>query len=240
MTGALVLPNQTVIGAPAATSVNFGTAGTGLTGHTNTVSIGTAGTTRLTVGNADTQFFNRIYATAGAVGAAAIHFGTSNTGFYGGAAPDIRATVGGANKFILSASALTLTVPVILPADPTANLEAATKQYVDASKRVNPRVSSAASGDITADISAFDQYVRTGLTAAIAINAPTGTPVNGNKLIFRLKDNGTGRALAWNAIFRAVGLTIPLTTVANKIVYVGAIYNSDETKWDVVAVSAEA
>jgi hypothetical protein len=106
--------------------------------------------------------------------------------------------------------------------------------------RINPRVSSAAAGDITADISAFDQYVRTALSAGIAINAPTGTPLNGNKLIFRLKDNGTARALSWNAIFRAIGVTIPLTTVANKTIYIGAIYNSDDTKWDAVAVSAEA
>lgn len=108
------------------------------------------------------------------------------------------------------------------------------------SGRVDPRLSSAASGDISPDVTAGDLYIRTALAAACAINAPTGTPVAGDKLTFRLKDNGTGRALSWNAIFRAIGVTIPLTTTANKTLYVAAIYNATDTKWDVLAVNAEA
>lgn len=107
-------------------------------------------------------------------------------------------------------------------------------------KRINPRISSAASGDISPDISAADMYVRTALAAATTINAPTGTPLNGNRLMFRLKDNGTARALNWNGTYRAVGVTLPTTTVLSKVTYVGAIYNSDETVWDVIAVSTQA
>lgn len=107
-------------------------------------------------------------------------------------------------------------------------------------KRHQPRVSSAASGDISPDVSSADLYIRTGLTAAITINSPSGSPAHGEKLTFRLKDNGTARALTWNAIFRAVGVTIPTTTTISKTVYVGAIYNSTDTKWDVVAVAQEA
>lgn len=66
--------------------------------------------------------------------------------------------------------------------------------------------------------------------------APSGTPVDSQKLLIRITDNGTAQALAWNAIYRAVGTTLPTTTVANKTTYVGCIYNSDVTKWDVVAV----
>jgi hypothetical protein len=53
-------------------------------------------------------------------------------------------------------------------------------------------------------------------------------------------DNGTARTLAWNAIYRAVGITLPATTVISKTLYLGMIYNSADSKWDVVAVSQEA
>ena len=79
----------------------------------------------------------------------------------------------------------------------------------------------------------------TALALGATFGAPSGTPVNGNKLIIRVKDDGTGRSLNWNVIYRAVGVTLPTTTVANKIIYMGAIYNSADTKWDVLAVQEE-
>jgi len=106
--------------------------------------------------------------------------------------------------------------------------------------RIDPRLSSAASGDVSPDISTSDYYVRTALAAACAINAPTGTPLVLYKLMFRCKDNGTARALNWNAIFRAIATVIPTTTAINKITYVACIYNATDTKWDVVAVNTEA
>ena len=59
-------------------------------------------------------------------------------------------------------------------------------------------------------------------------------------MIIRLKDNATARGLTWNAVFRAVGVTLPTTTVISKVLYVGFIYNAAETKWDCVAVAQEA
>jgi hypothetical protein len=108
-------------------------------------------------------------------------------------------------------------------------------------KRINPRVVSAASASsLTPNIATADQYAYTALAAGLTINAPTGTPVNGNKLIFRLLDNGTARALTWNATFTAIGVTLPTTTVANKTTYVGCIYNAHNTRWDVIAVTTQA
>jgi hypothetical protein len=83
------------------------------------------------------------------------------------------------------------------------------------------------------------------LAAGLTINATTGgTPLNGNRLIFRFKDNGTSRALSWTISgsnsFRAVGVTLPTATVINKVTYVGCIYNSAESFWDVVAVTTQA
>lgn len=108
-------------------------------------------------------------------------------------------------------------------------------------KRINPRVSSTAStSSITPDIGSFDQYNFTALAAGLTINAPTGTPVDGNKLVFRILDNGTARALTWNATYTAIGVTLPTTTVVNKTTYVGCIYNANNTRWDVIAVTTQA
>lgn len=113
-------------------------------------------------------------------------------------------------------------------------------------KRIDPRVSSTASASsVTPDISSFDMYVYTALAVGLTINATTGgTPVNGNKLVFRFKDDGTARALTWTTSgtdsFRAIGVTLPTTTTISKVTYVGCIYNSNESFWDVVAVTTQA
>ena len=108
-------------------------------------------------------------------------------------------------------------------------------------KRIDPRVSSTASAaSITPDVSSYDQYVVTAQAAGLAINAPTGTPVDGNKLVFRLLDDGTARALTWDGTYTAIGVTLPTTTTANKTTYVGCIYNANNTRWDVIAVTTQA
>jgi len=80
----------------------------------------------------------------------------------------------------------------------------------------------------------------TALAEAATFAAPSGTPANSNKLIIRIKDNGTARALSWNAIYRAVGVTLPTTTVLSKTTYMALIYNSAASKWDCLAVNTEA
>jgi hypothetical protein len=108
-------------------------------------------------------------------------------------------------------------------------------------KRIDPRVVSAASASsLTPSIATADQYAYTALAAGLTINAPTGTPVDGNKLIFRILDNGTSRTLTWNATYTAIGVTLPTATTANKMVYVGCIYNAANTRWDVIAVTTQA
>ena len=108
-------------------------------------------------------------------------------------------------------------------------------------KRIDPRVTSAASASsLTPDISASDVYAYTALAAGLTINAPTGTPLDGDKLIFRLLDNGTSRALTWNATYTVIGVTLPTATTISKTTYVGCIYNSNNTRWDVIAVTTQA
>ena len=90
----------------------------------------------------------------------------------------------------------------------------------------------------------YDQQSFSALANALTINADAGTPTDGQRAVFRIKDNGTARALTWTTGvskgFRAVGATLPTTTVINKTVYVGCIYNIADSRWDVVAVAQEA
>jgi hypothetical protein len=90
----------------------------------------------------------------------------------------------------------------------------------------------------------YDQQSFSALANALTINADAGTPTDGQRAVFRIKDDGTARALTWTTGvskgFRAVGTTLPTTTVINKTVYVGCIYNVADSRWDVVAVAQEA
>ena len=105
---------------------------------------------------------------------------------------------------------------------------------------VNPSVNEATtSGFLIINSDEETMSILTAMSTATSISSPTGTPVQGQKLTFRFKDDGTARALTWNAIFRAIGLTLPTTTTANKTIYIGCIYNSTETKWDVIAIKEE-
>lgn len=104
-------------------------------------------------------------------------------------------------------------------------------------EKVNSQTSTAT---LTVNSDTTDIEIVTAQAEAISIANPTGTPTQGQKLIYRLKDNGTARAITWNAIFRAIGVTLPTTTTISKTIYVGFIYNSTDTKWDCVAVNEEA
>ena len=106
---------------------------------------------------------------------------------------------------------------------------------------VNPTVQeSLGGGTFTINADQQSDGVLTAMSANTTIAAPTGTPVQSQSLIFRFKDNGTARTIAWNGVFRAIGVTLPTTTVVSKLTYVGCKYNSTDTKWDVVSVQQEA
>lgn len=103
------------------------------------------------------------------------------------------------------------------------------KRFVSVASSTTP----APNADIT------DMYAMTALTAGTTLGAPTGTPANNQRLVIRIKDDGTARSITYNAIYRAVGVTKPTTTVVNKTLYLFLIYNSTDTKWDIVDVKQE-
>lgn len=79
------------------------------------------------------------------------------------------------------------------------------------------------------------------LTVTLAGNrtmaAPTGVAVDGQKIMFKIKQDATGtRTITWNAIYRFSGGTAPtLTTTASKTDYIGFQYNLADVKWDGIA-----
>lgn len=108
-------------------------------------------------------------------------------------------------------------------------------------KRFTDRVgTTASSATPTPNANTDDMYTVTALAVNATFGSPTGTPTNGQSLTIRVKDNGTARTLAFNAIYRAIGVTLPTTTVISKTLYLGLKYNSADTKWDVLAVGIEA
>lgn len=83
-------------------------------------------------------------------------------------------------------------------------------------------------------------YTLTALATNATFAAPSGTPEDGNMILIRYKDNGTARTLAFNAIYRAVGITLPTTTIIGKTGYLLAVYNGADSVWDVVDVKVQA
>jgi hypothetical protein len=103
-----------------------------------------------------------------------------------------------------------------------------------------PRVQTVTSSATVTPTSANDIVTITAQAVGLTLANPTGTFAEGQSLIIRIKDNGTARTIAYGANFRAIGVTAPTTTVANKTTYIGCIYNSTDTKFDIIGVCTEA
>jgi len=96
----------------------------------------------------------------------------------------------------------------------------------------------ASSATPTPDADASTMFTVTALAANAVFAAPTGTPVDGQDLLIRIKDNATPRTLGWNAIYRAgTDFALPTTTVASETMYVQFIYNSADSKWDAIGLT---
>jgi hypothetical protein len=109
-------------------------------------------------------------------------------------------------------------------------------------KRVTSRVTTiVSSATPTINTDNCDAVDITALAAAITSMTTnlSGTPTNFQKLIIRIKDNGTARAITWGASFDSRGATLPTTTVLGKITTVGLIYNTTTSIWGCVAVAQE-
>jgi hypothetical protein len=122
-----------------------------------------------------------------------------------------------------------------------ANLKVAIASYMASvtqtmtNKRIDPRVQSVtSSATVTPNADSDDSVVITAQAAGLTIANPSGTPVQSQPMLIRLKDNGTARAITWGSQYRGIGAALPSTTIISKTFYFSIVYNSTDTKWDVV------
>jgi len=105
---------------------------------------------------------------------------------------------------------------------------------------LNPRVQTVTSSATVTPVSTNDIVTITAQAVGLTLANPTGTFVEGQALMIRIKDNGTARAITFGANYRAIGITLPSTTVISKTMYLGIIYNSTDGKWDVLGLNQQA
>jgi hypothetical protein len=104
--------------------------------------------------------------------------------------------------------------------------------------RYNPRsFTTTSTTTLTPNINTEEICSLTAQATTLTIANPTGTAVNGQKLIIRLTDNGTARTITWGNAYRfSTALTAPsLTSGGSLTLYLGFMYNSTAAKWDCIA-----
>ncbi|RPI64883.1 MAG: hypothetical protein EHM43_13305 [Ignavibacteriae bacterium] len=105
-------------------------------------------------------------------------------------------------------------------------------------KKLQRRASVRTTTSLLAPSTAYNFYDITALSSDLIIAQPVGTFEDGTQMLYKFKDDGTARAISWHATFRGVGTDLPQLTRPNKVMYVGAVFNSADAIWDVVAVAA--
>jgi len=105
-------------------------------------------------------------------------------------------------------------------------------------------VTSATSGNIIPNSSNTSQLNAIQLTGNVTFDPPIGSPVDGQRMVFRIKDDSNSiRNLTWTTTgtncYRVIGITLPTQTVLNKTMYVGFVYNTQSSTWDAIAYTIE-
>lgn len=183
-------------------------------------------------------------------------FGNANTGIYSVSTNQLGITTGGVLRFDVSSTAVTSTLLLVAPASTTSAASirmphgTAPTSPVNGDEwtttagkfvRINGVTTNATrlvfaltdAATIAVDTAVGDVFTVT-LAGNRTVGAPTN-PVNGRTAMFRIRQDATGsRTLAWNAAFAfTTSLPVPvLSTAANKVDYVGFIYNSTTAKWE--------
>lgn len=143
-------------------------------------------------------------------------------------------TLSGADALTLTTTASTnVTLPTTGTLATLAGVEVITNKVI--TQRVITTTSDATA---VIDATLTDVYELTAMAAATTFSF-TGTPLDGQKIIIRFKDDGTTRALTFTG-FTAIGVTLPTTTTVSKWHYVGVQYNTAATQWHAIAVTEEA
>lgn len=99
-----------------------------------------------------------------------------------------------------------------------------------------PRVTATAStSTLTPNANTTDIAAVTAQAANLTVAAPTGTPVDGQQLTVRIRDNGTTRTITWNAAYVPFQSgQLPATTIINKTHYAVFWWNAATSVWELV------
>ncbi|MEZ2132702.1 MULTISPECIES: hypothetical protein [unclassified Sinorhizobium] len=100
--------------------------------------------------------------------------------------------------------------------------------------RINPRITTVvSSSSIVPNVDTTDIYAVSALAINITVQAPAGTPVDGQQLKLRIRDNGTARTITWNAIYSPISSELWASTIPNKSMIWVFVWNASTSKWEV-------
>lgn len=110
-------------------------------------------------------------------------------------------------------------------------------------KRLSARITTiTSSATPTVNTDNCDCVTVTALAAAVTSMTTnlTGTPVNFDQLEYRIKDDGTARAITWGASFVAGPAALPTTTIVSKALHVWFEWDSVQSKWVCLSTGSDA
>jgi hypothetical protein len=108
-----------------------------------------------------------------------------------------------------------------------------------------PRYSSTTSAStVTVNSATTDMYGVTALATGLTVKIPSGSPSEGQKLLYKFLDNGGAQTVAWDTTaaggFAAMGTALPTTTTAGKWMYAETVYSADMTRWCLLALAIQS
>lgn len=235
-----------------ATLTGANNATTAIDGHTFVV--GDVGVTRILVKN-DTQSpsgaFNGVYlftalhtVGTGDVFTRALDFDTSSDINNTGAIPVVSGTANASTSWVITSTVTTVgTDPITFTQfslNPT-TLATLTGTQTLTNKRITKRIVTAADAtSVTPNTDNADitYQLNTQAGGTLTINADTGTPTNGQMWIFKIKSTNA-QTYAWNAQYVSGSgtgsVTLPTASTAGKIDNLGFIYDTVNSKWQLIA-----
>ncbi len=106
---------------------------------------------------------------------------------------------------------------------------------------VGRRISAAASGaTLTPEPDTYDIFERTAQAENLTIaNHSTSTPADGQRMKFRLKNDGTLRTITFGNMYRGINAVLPDTLRVGETLYMDFVWNAADSKWDYVKIQGE-
>ena len=242
ITGALTLPVGATTDRPSTASngmIRYNSTTNKIEGYTNGawgnvgadgVTTFSGGTTGLTPATAQSGAITLAGILTGANGGT----GVANTGKTITLGGNL-ATSGAFDVTFTTTGATNITLPT------TGTLVSTTATQTLTNKAITPRVVSFNTGTTyVIDPSITDVLEFAALASNLSFSLTTATPGNGQKMIIRLCAVTAARTITWPASFKSVGATLPTSIAPTKWNYVGVMYNSSTSTWDVIAVSTQS